>query len=104
MQVISRRGGGRPSVELRLDQVEEVADGHELFQLLLGQADAEMAFDLRHEADDVHRIEVEVFAEVLAVVQVVESLADVVFDELNEGLADLLAVRHGIPSWQVDAL
>ena len=82
------------------EQGEQVTDGHEFLQVLLTQADAEVTLDLGNNADDVHRVQAKVLAEVLGVVEVVELLADVVLDKVNQGLANLIAIGHGTPSCQ----
>src|SRR5262249_11614790 len=85
-------------------KIEDVADGDELFQFLARQADVELAFDLRDDADHVNRVQAESFAEIVGFLDVLEALAGVGFEDLHQHAAYEWSVFHlgspSLPPWQ----
>src|SRR5262249_35982233 len=65
--------------------------------------DAVAALDLRHDADHVHRIQAQLLAQVLALIEVGVLLAGVSLEDLDEAAANAVAVWHASPSWLRDS-
>src|SRR5437016_716087 len=95
----SRRRRALGRADLALQQVEEVADPHYFFQLLVCQADTEAIFDLHHHADQVQRVESHFLAEVDTVFRRRGLVSGLALQKLDEGLANHFAIRHGFLPW-----
>src|SRR5262245_61774689 len=80
--------GRKRRSQLRFQEVENVFHGRQPFELLLHQANLQAALDLRDDADQIDGVQSQVLAQVLALVQMGEALADVVFEKLDDEGAD----------------
>src|SRR5260370_5515721 len=96
--VTSRRGAGLS--QLDLEQIEQVAHGHDLLQLLALQLDAEAALDVDDQGNDVDRVQAEPLAQDDGVVHVLDAFTLIFFQLLRERSPNGIAIhRGGLSPW-----
>src|SRR6185369_12873845 len=83
-------------VDLTFEKIEHVAYRDERLQLFRAEANAETAFNLRDNADDIDRIEAEFLAQLFAVFEGLKRLAEVGFEQFEDRLANGVASHHVI--------
>ena len=80
----------RPLRQLRLHQVEQIADPLHGRQFLGREPHAKLALDPHHQPDHVHRVETQGFAKVLIVLRQWERFAHLLFEQVHERRAERL--------------